>query len=483
MKKRFMLLICAVLVFICGAASVCAEDETGDVPQITVTATIADDMTIPEEGITVKIYSGKYRRVSGGGGGEYDYVSYPSNIWASDIPVATTWPWHKGSIIVIDAEEITFYPNSKSQDVVLDGLSNSSYYHPCIGYTVIDDTYMGNGGVYLSRNDISTDLSISYYPKTVISGTITVPLSDEDISYTVVAEGNKRTVKDEYGYFDTENDFAANSWGVITAGETTSEYSLDVKTGMDYTVYIVFDNKEYSIQSKNFENLTDSSVTVDFSEFVEPKKLSGTVRLPDGITDWETFYGETTEEINGCVILQNADEPYEYIDVYGFTIENGEQSADFELYDILGAENVIVYYYLYDDIQGLCAAGDYYDNTKCVSGVKDAEVITPDNQDIVINILAADTINVSVQNNSSVYNIDTVSAIVLDENGEKYIEVSALKNDNTYSLSIPSGYNRYIIAVTTSEYPDQQAYYSQKGFTRNLAEADILNVGTVMNFQ
>ncbi len=465
MRKKLALLICAVLIFICSASVVNAEDET-----ITVTVSVADGMVIPETGLTVQIYSGVIKASSGGGG--CDYISYPYEGYVGTFfKKNTSWIGMNKHSFISERQEATFYPGETSRELTFKQINHPERFVAYAIGTYGDVKYIGSGGKMLGTNDTSAELEISYIEGTALSGTVTLPQNaGEETGFTVTAAGNTENRP------DVMNDYVFTQSYTIQEGQTSGEYSMFVRPDMDYTVYVVFDGKKYKMQQEDI-HIGNESAVQDFTT-KEAKKISGTIKIPDGITSFINSDGEETDEIQGSVTLQSADEPHYNIDICFFSIKQGEQSAPFDLYNISDCENAIMYYKLDYDIQGIYCGGDYYDDTKCVPNLKNAAVITPETQSAVINMLGANTVSVRVEDNSDGYDIDTLYAVVLDENGEKYIKVSANKDwgDSIYYLNIPDGYDKYIIAAETMEYYGEQTFYSHNGFTKNIAEADILNV-------
>lgn len=485
--KTVISFIC-VLAILCPCASFATS--TGSVP-VTVTLTISEDIEIPDDGLNLIVYCyfGRQKSVSvsGSSGG---HLGYQPGTY-TDTPTATKVPT-TGNTTMLEYTSITIPQGQSTVTCQLDipfatieeyVPKNRLYRYLYIGYVFSDEeSYVGSDErittdrdfllYYISEYNACIDagepfpydaynfsarLSVSGYRKTYISGSITVPEHNEDLTYTVVAEGNRTLDYNENGSYNASRSFAALSENTIAAGETTSSYKMLVKPGMTYDIYVVFSNGEYIRQYKTAENVTQDT-TVAFDGFEKSSVVKGTIKLPADMTEFKGIDETILSEVSGEITLQSNTAPYYYLDTLEFTIDAATRSAEFELVNDMGADSAVVYYSLYEDIIDVYNGGHYKnDNEESVMFAADAaklDLATDNN--IIVNIGKGTTVAVTEKNTSHWSDIVAVATLpcgkdakTIDFYGSRdENEVGNADNTYTHYFTFPSVCAEYNIAVT-----------------------------------
>lgn len=241
-----------------------------------------------------------------------------------------------------------------------------------VGYRTEVNGYTCGETIRFNRRLESYDFTLNTN-KAYIKGTVTIPEASEDyVKYTVVAQGNN-------GYrFD----------GVISAGEVSNEYSMLVDCDDIYSMLVLFENGEYqrTYLQEDIEIAEETTTNVDFvvDKAVE---YNVTMTLPEDY--------DANEDVEMTVHIQSATSPYYYLDSVSATIPVGESSADVLLCDDWGAKNLICYYTLENEYQGLFDFGHYNSNGTTFDSGK-ADYIDSSNCDIEIPLLKTKQINAHI---------------------------------------------------------------------------------------
>ena len=330
MKKSIAFLMCIIAALMLG--TLCAYADNADDGALTVTITAADGLEVPQEGLAVTVYAGNL--VSGGASGSVEWepsYCYSYEHYARANGKETNWitTHHLRELYnetvyinpVTRSATATIYPKSK--------VSRIAYYvQPSSGY-------IGSGGKRISISATTAEMTISYVKAVTLSGTITVPASDKDIDYDINIIGDVSEKPEiEYDYTFKEND-------TLKAGKTEINYSVYVRPDMDYDVYVDFDDI-YKVEHKTI-HIGQTDAELDFTA-EKANKITGVIKLPDSFTSIETVNGDTEDEIQLYIYLQDAEAPHDIIDHCGVLLSPDNRSSIFELCNITDAENVIVYY-------------------------------------------------------------------------------------------------------------------------------------------
>ena len=272
-----------------------------------------------------------------------------------------------------------------------------------IGYRVDDKGYLSEGLTNFNfKEEKSYDFTIN---KNEISGTVEVPKApDEDTRFRIKATGGQN--------YET--------YGVIPKGETSSDYRISVPDGT-YKLSIVFENKAYkkTDYSRSVEVSGKSAQNTDFS-----------CELPGKISVKLTVSEPAEDDIPVNLFIQSADKPYYCIDVQDAMICCGEKSAYAELNDEIGCDNLICFYELESEKDGLNDFG-FYNEQGTVYKIESAQRITAD-ADISMELLKA-------QSSSENLNLEAWA-----EDDKAYISIKNQsvfdrKNINVYLASYNSG--------------------------------------------
>lgn len=442
-------------------------------------ATISGTVTLPdtvasEDGLDISLYFGydgyavcqPYTIPESAHTGYYEYdgvsVSVPEDTLKSIFKIG----WMKKA-----QTNITVPYGDSSVDF---SAETDSRYIDDVIYIIDDDMYIGHGKVSIpaySDNNITIS-SASLEKRACFTGTITVPLSDTDTVCQVVAEENS-TVE-----YNEDSDSYSRSYGfcavkeiTIPAGETTAEYSLGVRAyddkNVDYTLYIVFKDKEYIRQYKTVST-APGKYRVDFDSFEESPKITGTITLPDEVTELKTFNFNDVDSISGYVKIQSASAPYYFIDSYAFTLSNEERSIPFELTDDIGVDGVLLSYELSLNIRDIYSHGIYLDDTKCVANKSMATVIKPDNQSVELNIIKGNTVHIALDTipeyATPVFDVlvqtDSDNLSGLSETVLAFRTVSSASDETIdYHFVLPEDYDSYVLNYVNSIVYPNTIYY------------------------
>jgi len=454
---------------------------------ITGTVTLPDGITAPEGGMQIRIFANKhsiYCVAPSSTVNSKSYLSYRGGL--SDIlPKDTIEKDYKDPSLSKKGETTVTIPYGESSvdfSIVSEKITPQTSRY--LSYVIENDSYVGSGIKETVTSTTDVELNIICDTASTINGTVTIPVSDTDTTFTIVAENDKEIYYNEKsGYYNNFSFFTAVKELTIPAGETSIDYSLTVRDLPDYTVYIAFDDKKYKRQTHLIDCTTDK-YDIDFHSFEKSKKISGKINLPEGITSFEDFNDYVYEYLGGSVNIQSASAPYYYIDSCDFYFSAEETSATFELYDDIGVEDVIVYYLLEDSyIKDIYYGGVYADDTKCVSNKKNATTIKPDNQTISMNIIKANTVNFNLINppdycpdikaiiqtdNTQLTNSEDADLVV---NGLSYTD----EDEFVCFLNIPEEYNYYTISAVISESTGATAYLTENGFSDEFNDSVILS--------
>ena len=457
MKKSIVFLMCLIAVLMLG--TLCAYAGDTDDGALTVTITAADGLEVPQEGLAVTVYAGNL--LSGGAANVIEWepsYCYSYEHYARANGKETNWitTHHLRELynetVYIDpvtrSATATIYPKSK--------VSRIAYYvQPSSGY-------IGSGGKSISISATTAEMTISYVKAVTLSGTITVPAADKDIDYDINIIGDVSEKPEiEYDYTFKEND-------TLKAGKTEINYSVYVRPDMDYDVYVDFDDI-YKVEHKTI-HIGQTDAELDFTA-EKANKITGVIKLPDSFTSIETVNGDTEDEIQLYIYLQDAEAPHDIIDHCGVLLSPDNRSSIFELCNITDAENVIVYYEVSfpGDITGLCTGAAYMNNQKCTLNKNDAARLGSDSSPITINIIPGQIVKLSVESQSPSiqdFTYGNLRAILSDGS-----YVTGLKTNGNYYITLPADCDKYILNLADGG-DLRGVYYTESGFTRNISEAD-----------
>ena len=462
--------------------------------KFTITVSLPDDVIVPQEGFPVTLYSGLKDPHSGGGtsSGGGGYTSYMGT--HINIPSATDFTGiEKLNLTKKQTVKKVIPYGARSVSAELDVAWNSyggESYVAYIGYYIDNQYYWGNGKVSFQLSysgDRNITFTASCTAKKYITGNITVPQHTEELSYTVVAEADRKLDFNENGSYHASRSYTFKSSETIPEDVNEVSYSLAVLGDKDYYVYIVFSNGEYIRQSHEIKNLTENT-QVNFNSFKPSNKVNGKIKLPE-----EVNY-EGVSEVSATVCLQSASAPYYYLDEYNVTIDTETKSADFTLTDEIGTDSVIVYYYigwienLYEN--GICLyhTGTYKDNTKCVSNVKYSQAILPECDDIVLNITKGKRIDVAlalrdcdfdggISELSSVLQKSVNAEAIDSEEVEEYLMYDYSEEDNGLEIEkryfiLPEDYEYYVLKMYHS-LSDKFIYITENGLAEDISKAKL----------
>ena len=471
---------------------------------------IPDDITVPEEGLNVEvslIAKGPIGVSSVGGG-----LGYPGGKYYS-IPANTNWQAKNavGRAVTKQTVTIPYGQTSASYYMMFINSNHMIYSNVAVCYELNNDNYIASDGTTIRSSfnnifDKTVDFTVSAIQAAHIAGTVTIPATDSDTTFTVVAEGNRQIADNGYGYYNTTRDYAISQTVSIPSGMSTAEYSLKVMPDMDYTVYVVFDDKRYCMQTyNNAVNPTiNSTETVDFNNFKLSETVSGNIIIP---CDIDVGNGEITDEIHGYVTLQSADVPHYIIDEYEFTASGNEGSIPFELFNNLDAGKVIVYCGINDynrrDITNVCSFGYYHDTNPVAFTVNDAAKFTPDSsRDVSITLAKGKAVKVNItgipyekynhfdtldlsmilQNSRDEYSdFDTAPAVIkkYKSNAESYpVDDSYTLYDICFNMIVPEQFNYSILSFgfrdNRHNYID--VYYSYDELVSDINKAVVFDI-------
>ncbi|MGN1115309.1 MAG: hypothetical protein ACI4TH_01935 [Candidatus Ornithomonoglobus sp.] len=369
-KKWFLAAFCMLLTAVFTLAPAYAADDDGteeETTRIRVSLSLPEGCDYTDDGITVTVSIGRLLSTAGGG-----RVSGDGHIGYSGIYESTPVAAYRNRIIVLQSMEITFNEGETEKTAEFD-VDNKLSGIPRAQYLINDDKYMGIGTARIT--DYSAVLGIDCVEKISLSGTVTLTDIEEDVPYTVYAEENRRIEDNSIIY-----DYADVFHGTVPAEIGVSEYTLNIKPDKDYSLFITFDDNEFVRQSKEISKGTQD-ITVDFDSFERSPEITGTVRLPDSITD---------EEVWGSVFVQTADAPYYEIMWDSFSFEEGSRECGFTLRNDLDADKVIVYYMIFSETEGLYYGGNYLSDTECVKNVSEAAILDGSGGNIILNLIEQD---------------------------------------------------------------------------------------------
>ena len=455
MKKSIAFLMCLVALIMLG--TVCAYADDVDDGALTVTITAEDGLEVPQEGLAVTVYAGSWYGISSGGG-NMSYC-YPYQHYARA----------NGKVTNIFGNG---FESSYSETVYLDPATRKAtatlylkkYEHHIAYYIHPSSGYIGSGSGWISNKDSTAEMTVSYIKAVTLSGTITVPATDKDIEYDINVIGDVTQKPEiEYDYSFSESD-------TLKAGDTTINYSIYVRPDMDYDVYVDFDDI-YKVEHKTIY-VGRTNAVLDFKA-ERANKITGTIKLPEGWNEFKDTEGNTVENVQFNVCLQDADAPHDLIDTDGVILSPDSRTAEFTLYNITDTENLIVYYdvvYPYH-VKDLCDGAAYMNDTQCTFGVKRAKVLNNENQNIIINMLAGKTIELTVESQSPVfqdYFMGSLRAIMTDGSGTY---VRGYGTAESYYVTLPASCTEYILNLADDN-DLRGVYYTENGFTRDISEAD-----------
>lgn len=249
---------------------------------------------------------------------------------------------------------------------------DGDFYGSKIGYAFEYNGYTCCETINFKKTIESYDFTINTQ-MTYINGTVAIPeMTEDDVKFTVVAEG-------EYGY---------TYEGIISAGETSTTYSMLVDANDYYSMLVFFEDGKYKrIYSPEDITVENESVfDIDF-ETEYSTKYDVTLELPQGC--------ELEQDVEAKVYIQSVASPYYYLDMQTIIIPAGENSVNVILHDDMEAKNLICYYVLTDDCNGLFDFG-HYSSGGTSFDVSNAEYINSYNNTIVIELLKSKEITASI---------------------------------------------------------------------------------------
>lgn len=462
---------------------------------------LPDDSIVPQTGLPVTVYIA--RMPNGGyssGGGSNDNLGYMGTDLSVPKPTDTYGMIDGISIISEKTFVIPFGQDSVDYllDAVVraplsgghyDGAYSGWYFRYCIGYKI--DTQEYRGGGYRNVNTFENTINVSnYFEKVFVNGSITVPNHDNDLHYTVVAEGNRAIEYNKNGSYQIHRECCFVCNGIIPAGENNSDYSILVKPNKNYHVYVVFSDGEYV--RKETDIVVDSEdATLNFDDFVQSKKYSGIIRLPDDVDEFTDFKGDSLENVRGRIVLQSSTTPYYYLDEYRFNIDTETKECEFSLTNDIGVEGVIIYFEIFDRIKDVYCQGNYKNDSEIAPNVSDVTEITFPRDDIIISVSKGRTLFPTVEYANE--NISYAECLVYAQSnlsysnkdlpiyGERYN--TSQENNNTiiqYSCTVPENYVGYIVSLNsyryTYDYQSTILYGNDSGFYDEIGAAKVYSV-------
>lgn len=284
------------------------------------------------------------------------------------------------------------------------------------GIIVDTDKYLGGVQTYYSYSN-TADIVLTennIFDFVSVKGSITVPIQEKDLGYTVVAEGQRIENRTSLGTYYVQRKHVDSYSGIISAGESGSTYELKLVPNQDYVVYIRFDNGEYIRQYVEYEDLVEDKI-LNFADFKKSKVVSGKIKLPNDISSLTGVNGGLYQNISGTITLQSDNRPYYIVDATEFTLDLESKSCDFILADDIGMNNGYIHFRLHDDLEEVYSAGVYVDNTNIGYVIQEASIVSTDTQDLIITLAKGKTIETVVEYNAENYSVGVFYALVQDE--------------------------------------------------------------------
>ena len=429
---------------------------------------------VPQEGFPLTVYlcyvSGTNKSSGGGFNGDISYKGIHTNI-----PNATNLYGEPKQMSVIEEKEIVIPYGQKTALYEINGKTRRSYStghggggsggtgRYCIGYRIDNNIYVG--GDYKEVPYCATNNTSCYYDivaekfdsKAYISGKIIVPEHSSSLSYTVVAEGNRKLLDNGDGSYSFHRDCTFICKNIIAENETVSNYSMLVKPYSNYDVYVVFDNGEYVRQTQSIK-MYEEDVTVNLKCLEKSKTFSGKIKLPDNMDAFYDFDGEETS-VSGQITLQSITEPYYYIDRFDFTLDSEKKSAEFQLFDDIGVDSAVIYYELNGNVKNVFPYGDYKDNSDIAYCLKDAATLTDSTDEMIINIPKGRTVFTTVEyENVNITEYNDIYLLPLKRNQDK---VSFENSDiHLYAREIDSVFDDTVTIIYACTLPINADFYT-----------------------
>lgn len=439
----------------------------------TVSISVGDNIKIPSDGLDVTVYYGTKSNISGGTSSvlkreNSENVGFEGT--SIKMPEATDI-LKINNINIKNEKSITLLPETQTINVPFDitvrtktgqtssggGVGSTPY----VGYYIADKGHTGGAQTLFDIDNKTIPLEIkTIYKQSCFYGTVSVPECSEDVSFEIYAEGNVNYSYNSNGSYLSKPEKVFLTEGTIYSGETEADYKLDVISNLDYKLTIVFPNNEYLRQTVNV-TASDGDFLHNFDNLQPANILTGSVKLPDEITEYIDYISDTSlDEIEGVITLQQAEAPYYILDSAKFSIDTSTKSTEFSLCDSVGVDNVVVYYLLHDYVKDIYHEGIYKDNTSTTSNNKGMRKISPNSKNVVLNIQPAKTISV-VLNCTSIIPEPELNATGHSLTEEGYVSINTIGDFNAVSdtqyrgnfmFMLPNECNRYSLNFCNDGY-------------------------------
>lgn len=340
---------------------------------------VSSGVTVPSGGIQIEVFAAEAPRTTSSSGLKYEVVyeneqigpvGYSKNekpMYEEDSKAYNAFLDYdrKCSDVVVIAE------GEKSVEYSLT-IDNDDFENCVIGYYTEINGEAYYGKLNYGGNDKLYSFNLSA-TKPSISGKVTLPQTAEnDVEFRIIAHG-------KYDYiFD----------GVILEGEKTAEYTVAVDKNNTYSVELIFLDGEYS------RELSDEKVSVGTASIGEinfdaeiADEYVVNVSLPDD-------YNSDMNMIDARVYLQMAKSPYYVLDIEAVSLNEYSRSKSITLHDDMQSNDVICYYVLYNEYDGLFEFGHYTENGTSFD-IRNADSVSLDDGSIDMTLLKAKEINAS----------------------------------------------------------------------------------------
>jgi len=265
------------------------------------------------------------------------------------------------------------------------------------GIMMDSDAYVGGAFEQISNQITNVVITAEDgFEPVIISGTVTVPIRNHIIGYSIIAEGNNRSEINENGAYSTKRDFVTSVNGELDKFYKTVDYKLRVKPNLDYVVYVRFNDGYYVRQYAKFDDLKEDKVQ-NFSDFQKSKSITGQLILPSNITSFSDFYGNSIASVYCYMTLQGSAAPYYVVQEIELEITPDIDSVSFEIYDDLGIENGILSYRIYREVTELYESAVYFDGSAEEFVAENASVIPTDTKDIEFKMVKGKVVELEIR--------------------------------------------------------------------------------------
>lgn len=379
---------------------------------------VDESIPISEEGLETTLYFGRKTMTSIGVGAAIPFPEKFEGVDTTIIPDDTDIFNMGYAHSVKQSETYTFYDNARTKEIYYDVVVRQPYtssggsssggssmggsaggvggYYTA-GYKIDNDACVGGNFEKISNQIINVTITAEdCFEPIIISGTVTVPTRSNSIGYSIIAEGNNRSVLENNGTYVTKRDFVTSQTGELGSTETKIDYILRVKPNQDYVVCVRFDNGYYVRQYVLFDDLVENKVQ-NFNNFEKSKSITGQLILPSDVTSFTDHYGNTIDSVYCYLTLQGSEAPYYVVQEIELELTPDMDSVSFELFDDLGIENGIISYRIYREITELYESAVYFSGSSLEIEAEKASVIPTDSKDIEFNMMKGKIVEIIIR--------------------------------------------------------------------------------------